>query len=896
MFLAAIMVLSVVAMTAFTGGVAATAPDTSLQDSGNNAADQFDALSNTIRYEGQTYNITFNVSDHDDDQPRITFNQTWGGQDEVYLAEVTDTNDNDNPNSFGDVTPLSNESAASSDDIEVELDLEGVESGTYVISNSSAVGGSTGYSDQFTVAEQGLSADFTDDSATELDNTTVELTSNNRPSLEDQNVTVSVDGPDDFDAEMIETVFNVSNGTVDPANTLEENRTAGGTVVASDHLPLDYLGYDRDDGDNINDIRDDDYVTLNLNNLTSRDTKVSNGLFDTGNDELEVDFTRFEQSGTPNAPDDGEYEFEFIATDTGATATTTIDFSESDEGASFSEGTSQTPAGDLAEFEMELEDTDDTFVQIGGEDSDFVDVLYIQAEDEDEPVNVEINTRLLGIGNDSNNGNVDAVYNTENVETIESEMHSTGGISSDNIPGGLNALYEDDGSGPGNDFAQYVRDIGITDAGESRHDQLTRPVQPTDYEVVAAGTNGEDYAFDADPGGVANNELGSKVIELQTPEIGEITTHTAPEESADDETEVDALVEAATPRDEVALDDRLVVQVEATGIYGALVANGTDSEGTSDYDRLEDGISTGTMYNVLENTNESINFEVVAESTTGNQDPLEIALDDTGNNGNSDSYIVLDEENGQFFLIADTSSDNAFANGEAPDEATSFTAELEYDADNGDDRYEFQDAGANGPNAFYSTSSSTNYPYLLQGETLSNTADVDLTPATFDFDNVNEDDQVQAENVEDAEVSGETNVAPGSDAEIRASSTDASSSFRLGNDVNISSDGSVTTTYDLSGQEVGDEFGIDFRVGGSSTDTADGVIVEAVSEEPADDGEETNETDEPADDGEEEPADDGEEDDGEEDDSTDDGTPGFGAVVALIALIGAALLAVRRQN
>jgi len=28
----------------------------------------------------------------------------------------------------------------------------------------------------------------------------------------------------------------------------------------------------------------------------------------------------------------------------------------------------------------------------------------------------------------------------------------------------------------------------------------------------------------------------------------------------------------------------------------------------------------------------------------------------------------------------------------------------------------------------------------------------------------------------------------------------------------------------------------------------------------------------------------------------DDGTPGFGAVVALIALIGAALLAVRGQN
>jgi PGF-CTERM protein len=149
-------------------------------------------------------------------------------------------------------------------------------------------------------------------------------------------------------------------------------------------------------------------------------------------------------------------------------------------------------------------------------------------------------------------------------------------------------------------------------------------------------------------------------------------------------------------------------------------------------------------------------------------------------------------------------------------------------------------------------------------------------------------------------------VAPGSDATIRVASTNASSSFRVGNDVNITEDGSVTTTFDLSDQEVGDEFELVYQVAGSSADSADGVIVESVDtgeDETADEDEGTNETadgGEDTDDGESEPADDGEmnesTDGGDDGGSTDDGTPGFGAVVALVALIGAALLAVRRQN
>jgi PGF-CTERM protein len=372
---------------------------------------------------------------------------------------------------------------------------------------------------------------------------------------------------------------------------------------------------------------------------------------------------------------------------------------------------------------------------------------------------------------------------------------------------------------------------------------------------------------------------------------------------------VSELVAAATPREEVAADDRFIAQVEATGIYGAIVA-GADGPASldPDFDRLTDGVSTDVLFDVTELDSEQITFEVTADSETGNQEPLEINLE---NGGDGDTFVILDEENGQFFLVADTSSDNAFANGDAPDEATDFTVDIEYNADNEADRFEFSDGTSSGviggDNDPFSqlAESHQNYPYLQQGETLSNSATLSVAPRSVDYDNINENDVVQAENTAESVISGESNVAPGSEVSLRVQSTDASSSFRQGNDINITEDGSFETQYDLSGQEVGDEFDTNFRVEGSSTDSTNSVIVEEgtlSTAEPADEEEDTNETDtdggEDADDG-EEPADDGEEpaDDGSADDgSTDDGTPGFGAVVALIALIGAALLAVRRQN
>ncbi|MFD1640910.1 BGTF surface domain-containing protein [Halohasta litorea] len=765
-----------------------------------------------------------------------------------------------------------------------EVDTTDLETGAeYGISNTANYqSGNTEIVQTFSVISEGFSAEFDDSEVDGTDNASViELDSDRQAT--DYNLTVSVDGPDSFDAEMIEDLFETKNGTT-------------GTVTDSDDLPLDHLGYDREDGDNINDIRDDDYVTLNL------DTLESNGTV-SGSD-LQMNVSNLENNA--GLPDAGEYEFEFIVSDTGATATDTVSISESDEGASFSEGAVTDTAGDIATFEFELEDTDETWVQIGDEDSDFVEVLYVQADDEDEPVSISANTRLLGTdpGLDT-----EEVYDTENVDTIESGYHEAGpnGGTFQNVPDDAKLFGDDEGTSDSasNDYIDYITsDLSLSDEYDS---QLTRPLQPTDYEIQIGGTDidtEDESVFDASSGGEATDQLASAVLTLEQPTIGDITVHTAPSESANDETEVSELVDAATVRDEVAIEDRLIVQVEATGLYGGLVAGADgDTAANSDWDRLDDGVSSDVLYKFVEDTNESINFEVTAEESTGNQAPLKVNLED---GGDSDTFVVLDEENGQFFVVADTSSDSAFKNGDAPEEDVSFNAELEYDADNEDNRYEF--ATDQSPAPFGNADNAENYPYLAQGETLSSSAQFDLAPRSIDFDNVNVDDVLEAENIEDSEISGETNVAPGTDATIRVSSTEASSSFRNGQDVNITEDGSVSAEFDFSDQDVEDQFQTEYRVSGSSVDSVDSMLVEEGTledEAPEDDSssddsssDDSSSDDSSSDDSssDDSSSDDSASDDGESDDSSSEETPGFGAIVALVAVLGAALLATRRQN
>jgi len=586
--------------------------------------------------------------------------------------------------------------------------------------------------------------------------------------------------------------------------------------------------------------------------------------------------------------DEGDYSFEFNVADTEASASADITVREEDVDGAFSQGVYQSTAGDIVEFTLELEDTDEAWIQIGDGDAGYLDVIYVVDDDETGEVTFQMNTRLAGT-----DASTAEVYFSDDDEIVASAVHDFGGDFGD-----LEARFQNDdneGKSTGNadggetedDFIAYLQELDLLDSGEDDPlEQLTRPIQPTDYELTASA----DGIFIADNGGSeADDELDSALLELQVPMLGDIVTHVASSDDANDDDELEDLLNVVTERSDIALEDRLVVQVEATGLYGAMAS--VSDAGDNGFALFEDGTSGATIGELNDLAGEGIELTIESEETTGNQDPTEV---DFSNDNEDEIFVIVDRDGGQFFVIINTDADDAFNNG-APEDGDTFTATLEYNTDD-DDRYSFPD-GAVG-DAFSGGADGNNnddaYPYFRANSDASTSAEIDFEERMVTFDNLNADDEIQAENIEDSEISGETNIAPGSPAEIRVASTDAASSFRMGQAVDINSNGEISITFDFSGQEVGDEFDTRFRTGGSGVDTVASVIVEEGTlsvADPVDDEEPADDTDDVVDED-----DDVVDDEDDTVDETDDETPGFGVLVALLAILSAALLATRRQK
>jgi len=76
-----------------------------------------------------------------------------------------------------------------------------------------------------------------------------------------------------------------------------------------------------------------------------------------------------------------------------------------------------------------------------------------------------------------------------------------------------------------------------------------------------------------------DDELDLATLDLVEPGVDDIRTWTAPSDDADEDDELEDLLDVVTEREEIAEDDRLVVQAEASGIYGHLVAIQEDLRG-----------------------------------------------------------------------------------------------------------------------------------------------------------------------------------------------------------------------------------------------------------------------------------------------------------------------------
>ena len=395
-------------------------------------------------------------------------------------------------------------------------------------------------------------------------------------------------------------------------------------------------------------------------------------------------------------------------------------------------------------------------------------------------------------------------------------------------------------AGQSNQEAYDASDIYyVADGGEVDGAEEVKPI-PDDRRLESGS-----YSLDlkiGDDAEAASDDLGTlRINERSTDSLSVSVVN-------DNYDEVEDLT-GASDLDTVATGDYLVVKTEASGIFGYAVKGG----------------SVNTMDDAGENTGVSV---TVTQTNPGpHQDADVIKLEDAHTGGYS---VVSDAANNRFFLVIDV---DAFA--EPGEEGTELRVGEEYEID--------------------FTVSGLHNPYVPVGE-----AEVVSDTFTVVDDEV-ELDPVEVEGSTDQTISGTTTLAPGNELDVIIESRDENHPFVSSAQVTVQADQTWKATFadTFDGIPEGTQFTIEViglstyvddhraEVGAVSTPTP--TPTDAPTDTPTDTPTPTDApTDTPT------PTD-ALTDTPEPTDTDDEETPGFGLIVALLALAGAALLAVRRR-
>ncbi|ADQ69384.1 DUF7827 domain-containing protein [Halogeometricum borinquense] len=163
------------------------------------------------------------------------------------------------------------------------------------------------------------------------------------------------------------------------------------------------------------------------------------------------------------------------------------------------------------------------------------------------------------------------------------------------------------------------------------------------------------------------------------------------------------------------------------------------------------------------------------------------------------------------------------------------------------------------------------------------------------------DEPVNVSAVADQTIAGETTVAPGTELSLRVRSTgDTQPSFLKTATVYVTENGTYQGMFDFSEQEVGDTFDVTVRGGAADSVTVDGNVAEVgnmteTETETVTETETETETTTGTETETETVTETETETETVTETETETGTPGFGVVVAIVALLAAALLTIRRD-
>ena len=492
----------------------------------------------------------------------------------------------------------------------------------------------------------------------------------------------------------------------------------------------------------------------------------------------------------------------------------------------FSEQQYSTPAGDFVEVDISSGDLDEAYIVIGGDREanqnnlqNYLDVLHVDGD-----ATFVINTRLVGTDRPSED-----VYIPVDGE-VTSYAHS---IGADSEPQGVFAdvSFENDrGNEIAATLAEFRTEMGLSSRGS--------PLQASRYRMVAGGS-GTIMERDDNIPDVRHPVARSNLV-LSQPEIGEVTTYTLPPAAADEVDQFDdddeqagiddigTLLDDATETDRVARGDRILIEVQAVGMFGALMdLNAGENAAVNEGADGQGDIPAEWVQTLLDN-HEGVSIELADSELAGpNRPGAEIRFSDVDS---SDLYVLPDDTADQwgnetigddpliggFYMIIDTRGSDPFDG--RPTDGDELTFEIAYESPPGE-RYVYQDyslAAGEKPDPFDPAVSTVDrlehFPYFgSSGTTVSATSSFVFEYPYIDYGETTLDDELLITAGNDSVIAGETNIAPGSRTEIQlVASNRPEPKLITIEEVEIDEDGSFNVTEDFTGFEPGERVEAEF--------------------------------------------------------------------------------------
>ncbi len=577
--------------------------------------------------------------------------------------------------------------------------------------------------------------------------------------------------------------------------------------------------------------------------------------------------------------DVGSYNFTVEVADTTAEDTASVDVTDTDASVTFDDTSYEENVGDEVEMTLDLQNTEQAGVDLiyDGEVLGQVDVT--DATDDDE---------------------VTLVLNTYD-KTV--------------------SLAEDDESG-----ATVVPDFSEIEGDE--------PLPAIDYELEAFPSTDRDGETDA------------SLLILNERSTDDVTTHVAPS-SVSPSDDLDNILEDATQRDYVAQGDYLITQVEASGIYGYLDDGNLEDHGLQlHYEQSESGpFDSPEAFNLSDV--DSDNY-VIKEDAQNDTFYVIFDVNDiqTANMGTDEDEDMTSQSWNVEFSV---NEDNDYIENEDDVESVDQdfdveepSVEIEGDFDD-DDRLQVSNSAESEVTAETNIAPGTEGEFAVRFQTEVEYADavVDadgMIANAFDFSDreageeiryvrVNADgasDEVEGTVVQADEQPAEPEPEFTVDTEAPSEVT-VNESAELG--VTLANDGDANGTTNLTvtvGDETVDDTTKEIAAGEETSfsydiptdeagdvswevtvddDSASGTVTVAEEGDGEDgtdgeDGEDGTDGEDGEDGTDGEDGEDGtdSEDGGDGSDGDAEGQPGFGVAVALVAMLAAAMLALRRQN